>query len=103
MLPSRDQWNGRRFAIADMAFQIALSQNGRQVQFREKNFTGVPRAYDELTSTYFCLYCHGTWLIKWGQLLEAPPGYVWAPTPPCQTLLDPRFLACIEQATANVA
>lgn len=87
--------------LTDMAFELELKQNGTRVNSDSKGFTNQPRSYDTLTSGYFCLFCNGNWLAKYGQLLQAPPGFTWNPAPGC-TLITSEFLACIQQIPAQL-
>jgi len=63
--------------IGDIALYEELDFNGVKVNSKSQGFTGVPKDVAVITSTYFCAQCNGTWLFKWGQILEAPAGFTF--------------------------
>lgn len=87
--------------IDDMSLLLKLFQNGTEVNEAEKPFQERPRASDELDSQHVCPRCNGEWKGRFGQVLEAPMGLVWAETPGC-TLIDPRFITRIQELTLRV-
>ncbi|MDQ1398108.1 MAG: hypothetical protein QOF81_733 [Acidimicrobiaceae bacterium] len=87
-------------ALADIALYEELDFNGVKVDSKLKNFTGVARNLDAITSSVHCNVCNGTWLFKWGQILQAPSGFMFTNPPAgCVVLQNGLYQLCVQTKT----
>lgn len=89
--------------VADIALYEELDLNGTKVDSKLKNFTGVPRQLDAITSTFHCAVCNGTWVFKWGQILQAPAGVMFTGPPAgCVVLSNGLYQVCVQTKTVTI-
>lgn len=89
--------------LADIALFEQLELNGTKVDSQLKNFTGVPRALDAITSLFHCAVCTGTWLFEWGQVMKAPAGLLFVTPPAGCFLVDGGvYEVCVQTKTVTL-
>jgi hypothetical protein len=90
-------------AVADIALYEELDFNGTKIDSRLRNFTGVARNLDAITSTVHCNVCNGTWLFKWGQIIKAPSGFMFSSPPSsCIVLQNGLYELCVQTKSINL-
>ncbi len=81
-----------------------LDLNATLVSSKTKGFTGVARDLDAITATFHCASCDGTWLFKWGQILEAPGRRRCSSPrrPGCVVLDSGLYEVCVQTKTVTL-
>jgi hypothetical protein len=90
--------------LGDIALYEELDLNGVKVDSKLKNFTGVARNLDAITSSVPCAVCNGTWVFKWGQILKAPSGgfMFTGALPGCIILQSGLYELCVQTKTVTL-